>query len=170
MLSIGGSGTPAWVEFFCSALSSSSIAEKHLDQLMLASKGWAPHGLITGMLDVASLQHAQPLPHMLSEEKVVQVKPEQILGYRHNSAVELDVLVQWRNLPVCENSLKSAVQLQETFLTFHLEDKVNLLEGGWVSIGRNQSSLRPVRGAVGESQRIITLKLVRESVSSCSMF
>lgn len=82
----------------------------------------------------------QPLPPMLSEEFELQVEPTDILQYREDKDGNLEVLVQWDQLPACDNSWELATQLQHSFPRFPLEDKVILLGG---SIDRAKKDCRP---------------------------
>ena len=73
------------------------------------------------------LQHPQPLPLLLSKEMELQVQLAEILQWREDAWGNLEVLVQWDQLPACENSWESAIQILEVFPQFFLEDKVVLL-------------------------------------------
>ena len=88
-----------------------------------------------------SLQHPQPLPPVLSEEMELQVQPAEILQWREDALGKLEVLVQWDQLPACENSWESATQILEVFPQFPLEDKVVLLGG---SIDRVKRMPKPL--------------------------
>lgn len=72
----------------------------------------------------------QPLPEMLSAEQELLVWPDKLLELRDSSAGGIEVLVQWKNLPTCENSWESVQRMQEAFPSYHLEDKVKLLAPG----------------------------------------
>lgn len=66
----------------------------------------------------------QPLPAYVNEELELQVELEEVLAIRGDEERSLEALVKWKNLPECENSRESLCKMKESFLDFHLEDKV----------------------------------------------
>ena len=94
------------------------------------------HGKIHLVFHVSLLKKAigdsfqsQPLPPMLSEDQKLQAYPDSILDIRELQPGNVEVLIQWQNLPPSENSWESVAKLQEVFPTYHLEGKVSLLGG-----------------------------------------
>ena len=77
----------------------------------------------------------QPLPAELTEEWELRMQPDKVLATRKNHAGELEVLIQWHNMPECDSSWESAADIKLSFPSFHLEDKVVVQGGGIV---RNQ--------------------------------
>jgi len=73
----------------------------------------------------------QPLPQCLTENWG-------ILTIRQDEDYKWEVLVKWKDMPTCENSWSYLYKMKESFLEFHLEDKVNFMGGG---IDTNQARL-----------------------------
>ena len=71
----------------------------------------------------------QPLPAELTEEWELRMQPDKVLATRKNHAGELEVLIQWHNMPECDSSWESAADIKLSFPSFHLEDKV-VVQGG----------------------------------------
>jgi len=67
---------------------------------------------------------------MLSEDQELQAYPDFVLDICELQPGNVEVLIQWQNLPPSENSWESVAKLQEVFSIYHLEDKVSLLGGG----------------------------------------
>jgi len=67
---------------------------------------------------------------MLSEDQELQAYPNSVLDIRELQPGNVEVLIQWQNLPPSDNSWKSVAKLHEVFPTYHLDDKVSLLGGG----------------------------------------
>nr|KYP42818.1 hypothetical protein KK1_035754 [Cajanus cajan] len=79
-------------------------------------------------------KQAQSLPKEISVEWELQPQPVELLSYRYSRTGELEVLIQWHNLPDCENSWETATKMLTAFPQFHLEDKV-IARGGSIDRG-----------------------------------
>lgn len=55
-----------------------------------------------------------------------RASPEEVYGYLKNKAGGWDVLVSWKGLPRHDATWEPYDEMQQRFLEFHLEDKVNL--------------------------------------------
>ena len=77
---------------------------------------------------------SQSLPPGLIGEWELNVEPVEMFALRKNQQEELELLVKWKDLPNFESSWELATIIKEHFPSFHLEDKVVLLEGNDVSI------------------------------------
>ena len=75
---------------------------------------------------------SQPLPVGLAEDWELRVQPSKVLDARRNSKSELEVLIQWEDLPEFESSWELAEDIKLNFPIFHLEDKVVVQGGGIV--------------------------------------
>nr|KYP52090.1 Retrotransposable element Tf2 [Cajanus cajan] len=69
-------------------------------------------------------KQVQSLPEEISVDWELQPQPAELLSYRYSRTGELEVLIQWHNLPDCENSWETATKMQTAFPQFFLEDKV----------------------------------------------
>ena len=58
--------------------------------------------------------------------------PQDVLAVRHKSDGAAEVLIQWKNLPECEDSWELLQEMNNQFPEAHLEDKVVVREGGSV--------------------------------------
>src|SRR5262249_22821027 len=74
---------------------------------------------------------SQPLPNELIAEWELHVQPAAVLDVRTNPQGELEVLIQWQDMPNFESSWESAEDIKLAFPNFHLEDKV-IVQGGIV--------------------------------------
>jgi len=72
----------------------------------------------------------QSLPPVLADDYVLEVGPEHLLDVRRTPQVDLEVLIQWKDLPPSDNSWELAECISREFPDFHLEDKVKLHGGG----------------------------------------
>ena len=79
---------------------------------------------------------SQPLPAGLSEEWELKVQPSKDLAVRKNQQGELEVLIQWEDMPEFGSSWELAKDIKLSSPSFHLEDKVIVQGGG--GIVRNQ--------------------------------
>ena len=71
-------------------------------------------------------------PHQLNEDLKMRVELETVLGVRPGRGSNLrglDVLVQWKGLPLIEATWEPYNMIQQQFPTFHVEDKVKVREG-----------------------------------------
>lgn len=74
---------------------------------------------------------ASTIPPQLTVELELQVEPEDLLGVRRVGAGDKrEALIKWKELPQAEATWEDVGLIQERFPLFHLEDKVNLWEGG----------------------------------------
>lgn len=72
------------------------------------------------------------IPRQLSDELEMLVEPEALLGVRPGVGSNirgLDVLIQWKGLPLLEATWESFDMIKQQFPAFHLEDKVGLMGG-----------------------------------------
>ena len=70
---------------------------------------------------------ATNIPFQLSSEMELMVEPDKISQIRHKLQGDtsiLEVLVKWKGLPAFEATWEDYDKLQQQFLEFHLEDKV----------------------------------------------
>ncbi|XP_023644452.1 uncharacterized protein LOC111832374 [Capsella rubella] len=80
---------------------------------------------------VGNQQVVVSVPAQLTEEGILNVEPEAVLGFRqHPVSGQQEVLIQWKDLPDYENSWEWGSTIQGQFPTFDLEDKVNYKGGG----------------------------------------
>jgi len=96
-----------------------------------------PHSRIHPVFHVSFLKKAvtplavpQSLPLVLADDYVLEVGPEHLLDVRRTSQGDLEVLIQWKDLPPSNNSWELAECISREFPEFHLEDKVKLHRGG----------------------------------------
>ena len=86
---------------------------------------------ISQLKHVIGQEHATlSLPVSLSREDEVIISPDTLLETRYDEDGHLEVLVQWKNLPVHENSWMRVSALKHQFPDFPLGDKLVLLNGG----------------------------------------
>ena len=82
--------------------------------------------------------HSSPtLPPTLTEDLELMVEPEKLLDTRYSSTPagrQMEVLLQWRNLPLFEATWERFEAIRDQFPAFNLEDKVRDLGG--VMLGR----------------------------------
>jgi hypothetical protein len=75
----------------------------------------------------------QPLPPMLSEDLELKVEPDFLKDVRTTAGGQVEVLINWKDLPDFEATWESYDVINTQFPLFHLEDKVKLLGGSIVS-------------------------------------
>ena len=71
------------------------------------------------------------------EDWELKVQPSKVLAMRKNEQGELEVLIQWEDMPEFGSSWELAKDIKLSSPSFHLEDKVIVQGGGIV---RNQVS------------------------------
>ena len=76
----------------------------------------------------------QPLLLQLAADMELQVEPVDVLSIfpaQVRGSAEQEVLIKWKKLPEFEATWELFSVIQEQFPCFHLEDKVQLLAGGY---------------------------------------
>ena len=78
---------------------------------------------------VGNLLSAIDLPSPLSTDLELLLEPEAVLGYQvssFSSPHDIEVLIQWKDVPAHEATREPYTLIQNHFPSFHLEDKVTL--------------------------------------------
>ena len=71
-----------------------------------------------------------PLLETLNATDELVLYPEELLEYRYDEQGYLEVLVKWWDLPDYEHTWMKISELEQSFLDFELEGKLNFGEGG----------------------------------------
>ncbi|KFK26976.1 hypothetical protein AALP_AA8G317800 [Arabis alpina] len=86
------------------------------------------------------------MPPQLTAEGVLEAEPEFVLGTRMNKqSGQEEVLIQWKGMPESECTWEWRRVMKGQFPKFHLEDKVNIKEGGNVRVDETMPILYQFR-------------------------